>query len=167
MAKNKKRGKTKKRTRRVLISRKKKTAVRKTLLRAKKPKQKPRYLLNHGFEFFYELRDLILKSSPAEKDNMIKRINKLGKVKLAVAAGIFVNKENSDPAHADLLLVGEDIENAKLKNFLRALEAEVGKEIKFAVMDGEEFKYRWAMFDRFIRVMLEGPHEKLINKLAI
>ena len=126
-----------------------------------------RYTIDNAFEFLYELRDLVLKSSPAEKNRLIEKINRLGRIKLAIVAGIFVNKENPDPTIADLLIVGDDIETRKVKIFLKTLEAEVGKEIKLAVMEKEEFQYRFAMFDRFIRVLFESPHEKLINKLGL
>lgn len=129
--------------------------------------QKPVYALDTDFEFFYELRDLILKSSPAEKDKMIERLNKVGRIKLAITSGIFINKENLDPLITDLLIVGDDVDRRKLRAFLKATEAEVGKEVKFTVMDKDEFQYRLAMFDRFVRVLLESPHEKLINRLGI
>lgn len=129
--------------------------------------KKPTYILNLDFGSFFELRDLILKSLPAEKDTMIERINKLGKVKLAVISGVFMNKDNPDPYIPDLLLVGDDLDKRKLRTFLKAIEAEVGKEIKFVILDKEEFQYRLAMFDRFIRVLLDGPHDKLINRLGI
>lgn len=129
--------------------------------------QKPIYALNTDFEFFYELRDLILKSSPAEKDRMVGRLNKIGRIKLAIISGVFINKENLDPLITDLFIVGDDIDRRKLRAFLRAVEAEVGKEIRFTVMDKDEFQYRLAMFDRFIKVLLESPHEKLINRLGI
>ena len=54
-----------------------------------------------------------------------------------------------------------------MRLFLRSLEAEVGREIRLSIMDKEEFEYRYGMFDRFVRVMLEGPHEKIINKLGL
>lgn len=127
------------------------------------------YALNSSFEFFGELRSLILKSSPAEKDKIIKRITSLGKVQLAVISGIFLNKHSADTVNfdVDLFVVGDDINKAKLRTFLKSLEAEVGKELKFSLMDKEEFRYRYNMFDRFVRVLLEGPHEKLINKLGL
>ncbi len=127
------------------------------------------YALNPNFEFFGELRGLILKSSPAEKDKMIKRILGLGRVRLAVASGVFLNKDSIDTINSDvdLFIVGDDINKKKLGVFLRSLEAEVGKEIKFGLMEKEEFQYRYGMFDRFVRVLLEGPHEKLINKLGL
>ncbi len=125
------------------------------------------YMANGDFEFFEELRDLILKSSPAEKSDMVKKIERLGKVKLAIISGIFMNREHLDSNVVDLLIVGDDIDRRKLTNFLKMLEAEVGKELVFTIMDKEEFQYRLSMFDRFIRIMLESPHEKLINKLGI
>lgn len=130
-------------------------------------RQGPVYVLNPDFGSFYELRDLVLKSLPAEKDNMVEKINRLGKIKLAIISGTFINKDNPDPLIADLLIVGDYIDSRKLRSFLKFLEAEVGKEIKYSVMDKEEFQYRLTMFDRFIRALLEGPHEKLINKLGV
>jgi hypothetical protein len=66
---------------------------------------------------------------------------------------------------ADLFIVGDDVDKAKLAKFLKALEAETGSEIRFGLMEKDEFKYRYDMFDRFLRVLLEGPHRKIINKL--
>lgn len=143
----------------------KKKSIKK--LKAKTPVMA--YALNPDFEFFYELRSLILKSSPAEKDSLIKRISALGRVKLAVISGIFLNSQDSagfNPV-ADLFIVGDDIDKRRLSTFLRSLEAEVGKELKFGLMEREEFEYRYGMFDRFVRVLLEGPHEKIINKLGL
>ncbi|MBI2062973.1 MAG: hypothetical protein HYT61_01890 [Candidatus Yanofskybacteria bacterium] len=134
---------------------------------AQKIDRKLSYILNTEFGSFFELRDLILKSLPAEKNDMVERINNLGKVKLAVVSGVFINKDNPDPYIPDLLIVGDDLEKRKLRSFLKALEAEVGKEIKFVILDKDEFQYRLNMFDRFIRVLLDGPHEKLINRLGI
>lgn len=128
------------------------------------------FSLNPEFEFFNELRSLILKSSPAEKDKMIKRIMGLGRVKMAVISGVFLsNKETVDiyDSNIDLFIVGDDINRKKLNSLLKSLEAEVGKEIKFGIMEKDEFEYRYGMFDRFVRVLLEKPHEKLINKLNL
>ena len=128
------------------------------------------YFLNPEFEFFEELRHLILKPPPAVKDKMIKRISGLGRVKLAVISGVFVNNKNSIDtldSEVDLFIVGDDINKVRLRSFLASLEAEVGKEIKFGLMEKDEFTYRYEMFDRFVRVLLEGPHEKLINKLGL
>lgn len=130
-------------------------------------RKNPRYGLNPEFEYFSELRDLVLKSPASEKRDLVERIHKLGKIKIAVISGIFLDKEINDPIAVDLFLVHDYLDKRKLALFLKSVESEIGTEVRFATMDKEEFKYRLAMFDRFVRVLLEGPHEKLINKLGI
>jgi len=127
-----------------------------------------RFALNSGFEFFEELKLLIMKSSPAEKNKLVQRITRLGRIRLALIAGIFLNQNDSqDGSVVDLFIVGDDISKERLRKFLKALEAEVGRELRLSIMDKEEFEYRYGMFDRFVRVMLESPHEKIINKLGL
>jgi hypothetical protein len=153
----------------------KKIQKRKIVRRPRKEKviKKDRvfYALNENFEFFNELKELVLKSSPAEKDKMVRRILTLGKIKLAIVSGVFLTEYPDDlntfSSKTDLFIVGDDIDRRKLSLFLRSLEAEVGKEIRFGVMEKDEFEYRYNMFDRFVRVLLEAPHEKLINKLDL
>ena len=121
------------------------------------------FSVNHNFVFFNELRTLVLKSSPASKEKMLKRILKIGRIRLALVSGALLDFEV--PGRVDLFLVGDDIKERKLKKFLEDMETEVGKEIQYAAMDTKEFDYRFHMFDRFVHDILEKPHEKLINKI--
>lgn len=120
------------------------------------------YSVDPMFDFYGELQSLILKSSPTSKEKMLLKILKLGRIKMALIAGVFLNTDNS---RVDLFVVGDNISNRKLMNFLAEMESEVGKEIEYAAMDMSEFEYRYHMFDRFVRDILEKPHEKLINKI--
>lgn len=122
------------------------------------------YFVNKDFQFFPELRLLALKAAPANRTYLLRRLNLLGGVKLAIIAGIFINSEKS---RADLLLVGDKMKKVSLNNFFSWLESEIGKELNYVVLSTEEFKYRLDMYDRFVRDILEFPHEKLINKLHI
>ncbi|OGN34794.1 MAG: hypothetical protein A3I39_00175 [Candidatus Yanofskybacteria bacterium RIFCSPLOWO2_02_FULL_47_9b] len=135
-----------------------------------KKQDKDRYIVNPNCELFTELRNLLLKSSPAEMEKMTQRVSGLGRVRLAVISGIFLNDPDTTSQYetpADLFIVGDDIDRKRLRNFLANLEAEVGAEVKLTIMDKEEFTYRYSMFDRFVRVLLEGPHKKIINKLGL
>ena len=141
--------------------------LRKLRLIKKTKTTKTKYSLNPNFEFFVELKALILKASPAEKNRMIAKILKLGRIKLALISGVFLSDDGGNNSIADLFIVGDEINKDKLRIFLKALEAEVGREVKLSIMDKDEFDYRHGMFDRFVRVLLEGPHEKIINKLGL
>ena len=132
-------------------------------------KNSPRYVLNKNFYLFSELRNLLLKSSAEDKAWLVQQISRLGRIRLAVISGIFLTYANPDSYNsvADLFIVGDDISKKKARAFLRALEAQVGGEIQVSMMEKDEFQYRYDMFDRFIRVLLESPHEKIINKLGL
>ncbi len=134
------------------------------LINGKLTKNKKSYKVNPEFDFYDELRTLVLKSSPASKKKILQRLRGLGKINLAVLSGIFVDLES---ARVDMLIVGDSIQQKKLSVFFKDLEAEVGKEIDYVVLSTQDFKYRYDMFDRFLRDVLEKPHEKLINKLRI
>jgi hypothetical protein len=137
------------------------------LLKNRLRKNRKVYAINSDFDFYPELKTLVLKSSPASKEKILKRLKSLSQIKLVVLSGVFTNTENS---RVDLLIVGDRIDsdkNKKLSNFFKELESEVGREIDYVVLSTKDFKYRYGMFDRFIRDILEKPHEKLINRLRI
>ena len=121
----------------------KKIAIRKVRRineRPKNPKRASatRYYLNYHFQYIDELKDLVLKSSPEEKEKIIENLLKLGRVKLAIATGIFLNRVNSEAIATDLFIVGDDISRRKLRSFLKSLEADVGKEVRYVIMEKEE-----------------------------
>lgn len=120
------------------------------------------YILNKNFSFYPELKNLITKSNIYPQCKSIANIGKIGNVKLAAISGVFINYEKGK---ADMIIVGDDIRRSRLKNLMASLEAEIGKEIDFVLMSGEEFKYRLNMLDKFILDFLEGPHDEVINKL--
>ncbi|OHA05514.1 MAG: hypothetical protein A2934_05405 [Candidatus Sungbacteria bacterium RIFCSPLOWO2_01_FULL_47_10] len=122
------------------------------------------YFANKDFTFFPELRQLVLKAAPAGRTGILKKLRQAGEIKLAILAGVFINAENS---RVDILIVGDKIKKPKLNKLLVWLESEMGKELNYVVISTDEFKYRMDMYDRFIRDILEFPHEKLINKLHV
>ncbi len=144
--------------------RRKSRSRKKPALVIHKTKKARVFYANQDFPFLTELRNLITKASVASRKKLQHQINSLGKVKLAVLAGIFINNDNS---RTDLLLIGDGIKRGKLENFLGRVESELGRPLQYTVMDTKEFKYRLDMYDRFLRDILEYPHEKLINKLRI
>jgi len=50
-----------------------------------------------------------------------------------------------------------------LQKVVKSLEAEIGKELDYAVFDTEEFKYRIDMYDKLVCDIIDLPHEKLID----
>ncbi len=122
------------------------------------------YFVNLEFPVLSELHQLIIKSSTASRKKLLASIKRIGKIKLAIITGIFLNDETS---RLDLMIVGDDIKKRSLERFLTLTESELGKTLRYSVMDTDEFRYRMNMYDRFLRDVLEHSHEKLINKLSL
>ena len=139
-----------------------------TNLNQKDQKKKARKVIGYGintnFPLLQELHDLIIRSSTASRKRLFTQVKRLGKVKLVVLSGIFLNTERS---RTDILIVGDDVSKRKLENFLSTIESELGKTVSYTLMETDEFKYRMGMFDRFLRDIFEYPHEKLLNKLNL
>jgi hypothetical protein len=125
-------------------------------------KGKKFYQTNLDFIFYPELKNLVVKSNTLPECRSLSQVKNLGKVKLALISGVFLNHPKG---RADLLVVGDEMSRAKLKHLLENLEAEVGKEINYSVLTSEEFKYRTDMLDKFIMEFLEGPYEEIICKV--
>lgn len=130
----------------------------------KKSKKTPVFSANPEFQLYKELRELFMKTAAASSKKLLTDILHLGKVKLAIVSGFFINHPIS---RVDLLIVGDNLDRRRLKNFLSRLESETGKTLSYSVMNSDEFRYRINMFDRFLRDILEFPHQKLINKFNI
>ena len=119
---------------------------------------------NRQHEVFNELRALLIKASPASFPEIERALRKLGRVRLALITGAFLNVPD---ARVDLLIVGDNIRPQRLFHFIREQEADLGKELRYVTLDRDEFMYRYEMFDRFLRDILDSPHYKLINTLRI
>jgi DNA-binding transcriptional ArsR family regulator len=122
------------------------------------------FTLNQSFPMYFALKNLILNTAPIAPEELLKKIKKLGRVQLVIISGIFIQQDNS---RADLFVVGEGIRRPAFESLVRSLEAEIGRELNYALLDTKEFKYRLGMYDKFVRDVLDYPHEKLFNKLDI
>lgn len=120
------------------------------------------YSLNADFHYYPELKNLIAKSNAAPQCKSLNKVRAIGDVKLLLVSGLFLNYPKSK---ADMVLVANNVSRGKLRSLMNSLEAEIGKEISFVLMNSEEFKYRMDMLDRFLLEFLEAPHEEVINKV--
>lgn len=121
------------------------------------------WVLDKSFPLFAELKLLVLNATPISKPSLLQRIKRLGRIKLVTLGGIFLQEDT----RLDLLVVGDGIKKGVFERLMRDVEAEVGKELVYACLSSEEFTYRLGMYDRFVRDILEAPHEHLLNKLGV
>ncbi len=122
------------------------------------------WVLNEDFQYLYALRLLLSSTDSVNRKDLVKRFSKTGKIKLVVLSGVFLHEDTS---RLDVLVVGDNINKKGIESALRHIESEVGKELSYASMDTKEFNYRLGMYDKFIRDVLDYPHEKIVNKIGV
>ncbi|MFA6251718.1 MAG: hypothetical protein WC603_03790 [Candidatus Paceibacterota bacterium] len=118
------------------------------------------WALNPSFQHLKSIRDILIDPSLLIQENLPERFKQIGKIKLMVVSGVFIGDSKS---RADLLIVGDKLKKNILQQIVKSLEAEIGKELDYAVFDTNEFKYRMEMYDKLICDMIDLPHEKLID----
>lgn len=120
------------------------------------------YMLDSNFVYYQELKNLFAKSTSSPQCKSLSRLKNIGDVKLALVSGVFINHPKSK---ADMVLVANNVSRSKLKSVMNGLEAEIGKEISFVLMNSDEFKYRLDMLDRFLLDFVEDTHVEIIDKI--
>ncbi len=122
------------------------------------------FVLDSSFTYLLPLQNFLINTEPLHPKEIIRKISKLGSIKLVIIAGVFVQEPES---RVDILVVGDNIKKGKLENTIKVLESEIGKELKYTYFTTEDFKYRLSMYDKLIRDILDYPHRKIVNKLGI
>ncbi len=125
-------------------------------------KGRKHFSVNEEFPFYTELKSLVSKLNVHAQSQVFRKLKTVGEVKLILISGLFLNYPKSK---VDMILVVNNVNRTKLRHVVTSLEAEVGKEIRFVLMNNEELHYRLNMLDRFFIEFLEGPYEEVTNKV--
>ncbi len=125
-------------------------------------KGKKTFSVNEEFPFYTELKSLVSKLNVHAQSQIFRKLKIVGEIKLVLISGLFLNYPKSK---VDMIMVVNNVNRTKLKHAIAHLEAEVGKEIRFVLMNMEEFHYRLNMLDRFFIEFLEAPYEEVANKV--
>lgn len=123
-----------------------------------------RYQLNAEFEYTAALQNLLLNTTHQAAD-LYNRVRRTGTIKFMVIAGVFLGEW--EEARLDLFVVGERINDRKLKEQVRKLESELGKELRYTALSTDQFYYRLGMNDHLIKDIFDYPHTILHDKLNI
>ncbi|MFA6325206.1 MAG: hypothetical protein WCX46_03205 [Candidatus Paceibacterota bacterium] len=119
---------------------------------------------NSTFKYSKEFEGLLISSDTINKDKISNNLKKTGKIKLLLISGLFI--KNSD-SRVDMLIVGDKIKRNKVEEEIRKIEAEIGKELSYAIFDSKEFSYRLNMYDKLVRDILDFPHEIILQNKEI
>ena len=120
------------------------------------------YMVDRNFELYPELRALMIKAGVTPQEKAARQLQALRGINLAVLTGVFT--QQSAPK-IDLLVVGNP-PKPKLKEAVSELEKGVGKQVRYAVIDRDEYKYRTDMRDQFLHDILSNDNIKVVNRVS-
>lgn len=122
-----------------------------------------RYGLNLDSPYTVALQNLLI-NTPARAGEMHSLLRRSGTIKLIVVAGIFVGEWDGS---LDVLIVGDRIKERTLRERIKFLESEIGKEVRYAALTTEDFFYRLNVNDRLVRDIFDYPHKIVHDRLDI
>lgn len=131
------------------------------------------YEVNQSYDFYEPLLAIfgqagaklsVKKTKASDSVNTERdKIKNLGNVEVALYTGQFTRDETSG---IDMLVVG-DINQHALQKYIRDLEEQEGKEIRFTIMTSQEFDYRRQIKDKFLDTVLGSKKQILVDKNGI
>lgn len=134
------------------------------LLRKKTVQASVRYQTNPRFEHLVALETFIRETTAVQPQNMLKALKRAGVLRLVALSGLFTGVLETQ---IDLLVVGDTLDERALANAVRSLEAELGREIRYASFATADFRYRLGVYDRLLRDVFDYPHRLLVDKIGL
>ncbi len=122
------------------------------------------FRVNPKFEHLAALDAFIRASTSVRSNDILAALKRAGNLKLVVLSGLFTATEESQ---ADLLVVGDTLNTRALANAVRSLEAELGREIRYAAFPTTDFRYRMGVYDRLLRDIFDYSHRILLDKIGV
>jgi len=121
------------------------------------------YQLNQEFKYNDALYNLVFDFKSLDKEAILEKIKKIGRLKLVTFTGIFIDEEDIE---VDLLIVGDNLKPREVNKFLEEMNASFAEKLRVVVMDIEEFDYRKKMFDKFLHIVLDSNRITLLDKIS-
>lgn len=119
---------------------------------------------NKRFAHYEALKTFLRQTTDIRDSNIIEMLRRAGTLRLVMLSGLFTGAIESK---IDILVVGDRLEDKKLASAVHALEAELGRELRYACFSTEEFKYRRGVYDRLLRDLFDYPNRAILDKLGI
>jgi hypothetical protein len=122
------------------------------------------FTLNSSFPYLAELQRLLLDTSLLKGEEIVRKLSAIGRLKLVVISGLFIQDPDS---RLDIMVVGDHLKRSTVEQRMRTMEAEIGKELRYAAFDTQEFNYRLGLYDKLVRDVLDYPHAVVLDRLGL
>lgn len=122
------------------------------------------YGVDKTFPDLQALQTFMFATAPINGKTVAKHVREAGQVDFLAVAGVFVREFEH---RLDVLVAMRKLDEDKVAKAIRALEAELGLDIKFAAMSTDDLQYRIGMNDKLIRDVFDYDHVIVIDRAHI
>ncbi|MFA5998351.1 MAG: hypothetical protein WC814_03135 [Candidatus Paceibacterota bacterium] len=134
------------------------------LLRKKGERTSAQYRVDSNFEHLTALNAFVRETTSVRPKEIIAALRRTGTLRLVALSGHFTSVLEPQ---IDLLVVGDHLDERALARVVHTLEAELGREIRYASFATADFRYRKGVYDRLLRDVFDYPHRLLIDKIGL
>lgn len=130
------------------------------------------YRTNPDFPLLSPLIETILAAVPRSAERVLEHVQALPRLKTVLLSGFFTSKLgmsalpfSTTQSPIDMLLIFEKVPN-QVTETVAELERSLGRELRYAALDQEDFKYRHSIGDKLIRDVLDFEHVVAMDKMG-
>lgn len=134
------------------------------ILRKRTAKGPAQFASNPRYPHYEALRIFLRSSTGVTDDNIVGLLRRAGTLRVVALSGLFTGVP--EPG-IDILVVGDKLDDRTLSTAVHALEAELGRELRYASFTTEDFRYRVGVYDRLVRDVFDYPHRTILDKIGM
>lgn len=133
------------------------------IIRKHSGKRTPLYVANRRFVHFGALQAFLRNTTDISDTRIVSKLKRAGNLRLVTLSGVFTG---AIEPKVDMLVVGDRLDERALSSVVHALEAELGRELRYASFSSQDFKYRVGVYDRLVRDVFDYSHRTILEKPA-
>lgn len=122
------------------------------------------YQAERQFSHYEPLVSFLRDTTAIGDKEVLATFKKTGTLRLVLLSGLFTGAIESK---VDVIIVGDRLDEKSIAAAVRMIEAEIGRELRYAAFPTEEFRYRVGVYDRLIRDAFDYRHRILLDKIGI
>lgn len=134
------------------------------VVRKKSVKGKATISANKRFQHYDALKAFLRDTTDVSDGDIVALFRSAGTIRLIMLSGLFTGAIESK---VDILIVADRTDERRLAKAVHALEAELGRELRYACFSSEEFKYRRGVYDRLLRDVFDYPNRVALDKIGV
>lgn len=122
------------------------------------------YTANQRFAHYGPLEVFLRTTTGITDSDIVDHFRKAGSLRVVTLTGLFTG--TMEPK-VDIIVVGDRMEEKKVAKAISALEAELGRELRYACFSTEDFRYRISVYDRLLRDVFDYSHRNILDKIGL